>query len=70
MKLLVEIIGKTFSDINYTHVFLGQSPKASIKNSKTKILTKKEIQNPDLRKDHGECIIQLDHFTVRNLRPG
>ena len=28
MKLLVEIIGKTFSGINYTNVFLGQSPKA------------------------------------------
>ena len=28
IKLSVEIIGKTFSDINYTNVFLGQSPKA------------------------------------------
>ena len=27
-KLLVENIGKTFSDINRTNVFLGQSPKA------------------------------------------
>ena len=27
-KLLWEIIGKTFSDINRTNVFLGQSPKA------------------------------------------
>ena len=27
IKLLVEIIGKTFSDISYTNVFLGQSPK-------------------------------------------
>ena len=28
IKLLDEIIGKTFSDINHTNVFLGQSPKA------------------------------------------
>ena len=29
MKLLEENIGKTFSDINRTNVFLDQSPKAS-----------------------------------------
>ena len=28
IKLLEEIIGKTFSDINCTNVFLGQSAKA------------------------------------------
>ena len=28
IKLLGESIGKTFSDINCTSVFLGQSPKA------------------------------------------
>ena len=28
IRLLEEIIGKTFSDINCTNVFLGQSPKA------------------------------------------
>ena len=28
IKLLEEKIGKTFSDINHTNVFLGQSPKA------------------------------------------
>ena len=28
LKLLEEIIGKTFSDINHTNVFLDQSPKA------------------------------------------
>ena len=27
-KLLEESIGKTFSDINHTNVFLGQSPKS------------------------------------------
>ena len=27
-KLLEKNIGKTFSDINHTNVFLGQSPKA------------------------------------------
>ena len=28
MKLLEENIGKTFSDLNHTSAFLGQSPKA------------------------------------------
>ena len=28
IKLLKKMIGKTFSDINYTNVFLGQSLKA------------------------------------------
>ena len=28
IKLLEENIGKTFSDINHTNVFIGQSPKA------------------------------------------
>ena len=35
IKLLEESIGKTFSDINCTNVFLGQSPKAT--EIKTKI---------------------------------
>ena len=35
IKLLDENIGKTFSDINCTNVFLGQSPKAT--QIKTKI---------------------------------
>ena len=35
IKLLEESIGKTFSDINHTNVFLGQSPKAT--EIKTKI---------------------------------
>ena len=34
-KLLEENIGKTFSDINLTNVFLGQSPEA--RETKTKI---------------------------------
>ena len=28
IKLLEEITGRTFSDINHSNVFLGQSPKA------------------------------------------
>ena len=37
IKLLEESIGKTFSDINCTHVFLGPSPKAiKIKTKITK----------------------------------
>ena len=35
IKLLEENIGKTFSDINHSNVFLGQSPKA--KEIKAKI---------------------------------
>ena len=36
MKLLEENIGKTFSYINHSNVFLGQSPKAIRKKSKNK----------------------------------
>ena len=32
IKLLEENIGKTFSDINRSNVFIGQSPKATNKN--------------------------------------
>ena len=35
IKLLEEIIGKTFSDVNHTNVFLGQSPKAIEIKTKT-----------------------------------
>ena len=35
IKLLEENIGKTFSDINLTNVFLGQSPKATEIKAKT-----------------------------------
>ena len=35
IKLLEEIIGKTFSDINCTNVFLDQSPKAREIKTKT-----------------------------------
>ena len=37
IKLLEEIIGKAFSDINCTNIFLGQSPKAiEVKNQQQK----------------------------------
>ena len=36
IKLLEENIGKTFSDINSTNVFLGQSPKTIEKKKKSK----------------------------------
>ena len=34
MKFLEESIGKTFSDINHTNVFLGRSPKVVAKENK------------------------------------
>ena len=37
IKLLEEIIGKTFSEINCTNVFLGHSPKAIEIKTKIKI---------------------------------
>ena len=46
VKLLEDSIDKTFSDINHTSVFLGQSPKATEIN--TKINTK--INKWDLTK--------------------
>ena len=48
IKLLEEIIGKTFSDINRTNVFLGQSPKA--------IEIKTKINKRDLTKLTSFCI--------------
>ena len=47
IKLLEENIGKTFSDINRSNVFLGQSPKA------TEI--KAKINNWDLTKLISFC---------------
>ena len=44
IKLLEEIIGKTFSDINRTNMFLGQSPKAT--EIKTKIIKLDLIKLP------------------------
>ena len=46
-KLLEENIGKTFSDINHTNVFLGQSPKTIEINAK--------INKWDLIKLTGFC---------------
>ena len=45
MKLLEENIGKTFSDINCTNVFLGQSPKAIEIKAKKEKKTKKQKDN-------------------------
>jgi len=36
IKLLKENISRTFSDINHTNVFLGQSPKATEIKAKNK----------------------------------
>ena len=47
LKLLKENIGKTFSDINYANVFLGQSPKA--------IAIQTKINQWDLIKFTGFC---------------
>ena len=47
IKLLEENIGKTFSDINHTNVFLGQSPKA--------IEIKAKINKRDLIKFKSFC---------------
>ena len=53
-KLLEENIGKTFSDINLTNVFSGQSPKATERKTKinqwdliklTSFYTAKETKN-------------------------
>ena len=49
IKLLEENIGKTFSDINHTNVFLGQSPKAIGKK-------KAKINKCDLIKLKSFCI--------------
>ena len=50
IKLLEENIGKTFSDINRTNIFLGQSPKT--------IEIKAEINKCDLIKLTGFCTVK------------
>ena len=54
IKLLEEIIGKTFSNINYTSIFLGQSPK--VIEIKTTIITITAINKWDLIKLTNFCI--------------
>ena len=53
-KLLEENIGKTFSDINCTNVFLGQSPKAieikaKIKKSLIKLVSFAQQRKPEAK---------------------
>ena len=55
IKLLEENIGETFSDINHTNVFLGQSPKVTEINAK--------INQRDLIKLTSFCIAKE---TIRN----
>ena len=50
IKLLEENIGKTFSDINHTNVFLGQSPQA--------IEIKAKINKWDLIKLMSFCTVK------------
>jgi len=45
IKLLEEITGKTFSDTNYTNVFLDQSPKATETKNKLKQKQKTKTTN-------------------------
>ena len=51
IKLLEENIGKTFSDINHSNVFLGQTPKAT----ETKAKKKKKQNQWDLIKLTSFC---------------
>ena len=55
IKLLEESIGKTFSDINHTNVFSGQSPKV--------IETKAKINKRDLIKLTSFCTAKK---TIKN----
>ena len=67
IKLLEERIGKTFSDINRTNVFLGQSPKAiEIKTNKNKwdlvkltsfCIAKETIKKPKRQPTEWEKIV-------------
>ena len=59
IKLLEENIGKTFSDINLTNVFSGQSPKA------TEIKTK--INQWDLIKGTSFCTAKENKKTTYGM---
>ena len=70
IKLLEENVGKTFSDINHTNVFLGQSPKAAETETKinkwdliklTSFCTAKETQKKTKRQlTEWEKIVSKD----------
>ena len=63
IKLLEENLGKTFSDINCTNVFLGQSPKA--------IEIKAKINKWDLMKLTSFCTVkETINRTKRQPRNG
>ena len=63
MEHLGKITGKTFSDINCTNVFLGQSPKAiEIKNKWDKLLYSKGNHKKQKQKDNlqnGRSYLQM-----------
>ena len=76
IKLLEEVIGKTFSDINRTNIFLGQSPRAI--GIKTKInkwdlikltifCTAKEIINKMKRQPTEWEKILANNATIKGL---
>ena len=70
MKLLEENTGKTFSDINYSNVFLGQSPKATEINAKSTNETSssfciaKEITNKTKRPFNRNIYKQCDSMVL------
>ena len=62
IKLLEENIGKTFSDINRTNVFLGQSPKAieiKAKINKWDLITHKLLHSKGNHKQNEETSYRL-----------
>ena len=76
IRLLEEGIGKTFSDINHTNVFLGQSPKAIEIKAKinkwdliklTSFCTAKETINKMKRQPRGWEKIFADDVTDKGL---
>ena len=60
IKLPEEIIGKTFSEINYTNPFLGQSPKA--------VEIKAKIKKWDLIKLTSFCTVQETINKMKRMR--
>ena len=72
IKLLDKIIGKTFSDINHTNVFLGQSPKPIEIKTKinkwdliklTSFCTAKETHKQNEKITHGRKYLQTKQLT-------
>ena len=73
IKLLEENTGKTFSDINHSNVFLGQSPKAIEIKAKNKQMgpnqTYKLLHSKGNHKQNEKTTYRMGENVLQIIRP-